>query len=265
VAAAPGGSGGVCRWPATTIGSGAADRDHRPRDAPGEACRRAACGRRQASRPRSADPRRPGARAHSAQGIRGRRMAAHPRCARRRRRRLARASPPEPTARVVLDPSHGPRLRDGALPAERTQSRPQGSRTRTSFLEFDESTGRRTKTARQRAHRTPACPRRSKRQDCRPRGACPGRAARVAGRRRGAPDLAAKRQPREGRYSVLLPRVLARASVRAAANGGLGSRVRPPGQGRMRIRAAVRPVGSRGPGTSPIVTSLARSAIRGLT
>ena len=63
MAAEPGDSGGVCRWPATTIGSGAADRDRRPRDAPGEACRRAACGRRQASRPRNADPRRAGARA----------------------------------------------------------------------------------------------------------------------------------------------------------------------------------------------------------
>src|SRR5215208_4089063 len=37
MAAEPGSSGGVCKCPATTIGSGAADRDRRPRDARGAA------------------------------------------------------------------------------------------------------------------------------------------------------------------------------------------------------------------------------------
>jgi hypothetical protein len=43
----------------------------------------------------------------------------------------------------------------------------------------------------------------------------------------------------------LLPRVLARASVRAAANDGSGIRVRRPSQGAMRIRAGVAPAAAR--------------------
>jgi hypothetical protein len=52
--------------------------------------------------------------------------------------------------------------------------------------------------------------------------------------------------------------------VRAAANGGPGSRVRRPSQGGMRIRAGVAPAAARLESSrySPIVTSLARLAIR---
>jgi hypothetical protein len=68
-----------------------------------------------------------------------------------------------------------------------------------------------------------------------------GRAASVSRRRRLAPAWVAKRQPPRRCHSALLPRVLARASVRAAANGGPGIRVRRPSQGGMRIRAGVAP------------------------
>jgi hypothetical protein len=70
---------------------------------------------------------------------------------------------------------------------------------------------------------------------------CSGRAASVSRRRRLAPAWVAKRQPPRRCHSALLPRVLARASVRAAANGGPGIRVRRPSQGGMRIRAGVAP------------------------
>jgi hypothetical protein len=43
---------------------------------------------------------------------------------------------------------------------------------------------------------------------------------------------------------------------------GLGAVSDDPARGGMRIGAAVRPLGSRAPGTGPIVTSLARLAIR---
>jgi hypothetical protein len=74
-----------------------------------------------------------------------------------------------------------------------------------------------------------------------------------------------KATARENSYSALLPRVLARARVRAAANGGLRSRVRSAGQrpgcgsGQAWL---LRPLGSRALGTGPVGTSLARSSIR---
>jgi hypothetical protein len=83
------------------------------------------------------------------------------------------------------------------------------------------------------------------------------------GRRRRAP---ASRQS-DGPASWLrglLPGVLARASVRVAANGAPGSVAdcltrAGCGSGQAWL---LRPLGSRAPGTGPIVTSLARSAIR---
>jgi hypothetical protein len=74
---------------------------------------------------------------------------------------------------------------------------------------------------------------------------CCGRAARASRRHSRAPPSVARHSPAKVVIPPCSPRVLARASVRAAANGEPGRRVRRPSQGGMRIRAGVTPAATR--------------------
>jgi hypothetical protein len=74
---------------------------------------------------------------------------------------------------------------------------------------------------------------------------CCGRAVRASRRHRRAPASVARHSPAKVVIPPCSPRVLARASVRAAANDGAGHRVRRPSQGGMRIRAGVAPAAAR--------------------
>jgi hypothetical protein len=113
----------VGRWPAITIGSGAADRDRRPRHAPGRACRRVACVAKQLGRGTQI----PDERGHERICLRIPRAPRGSAC-------TMRLTPPAMVRTGISKSTHGrgcsralaaPPPRDGGLPAKRARSRPQ--------------------------------------------------------------------------------------------------------------------------------------------